>query len=335
MRVDRREFSLGLVLALTAACSTGATSHAEPAGGWWRLYKQRFLDRSGRIVDTGNGGISHSEGQGYGMVLAVLSEDREAFAAMLRWVDATLGGQYGGLYAWRYDPRSANPVSDPNNASDGDILIAWALALAGERWKIADYSRRSAELRAAVRRENVVERFGRQLLLPGKTGFVNGNEVTVNPSYYVWPALDMFARLDGKAAWGGVIASGEALLRQARFGPLKLPSDWVAVTGPAAVAPARDKPPRFGFDAIRVGLYAAMGGRTALTGDIAAWWRAVLAQRRPVPAWIDVVTGEEAPYAVSSGGAAIVARLTGSPAPTQLDTDYFAASLQMLAAARL
>ncbi|MBB4858036.1 endoglucanase [Novosphingobium chloroacetimidivorans] len=333
MAVDRRKFALGLAVALTAACSTGVQSYAEPAGGWWRIYRQRFLDRSGRIVDTGNGGISHSEGQGYGMILAALSEDREAFAAMFRWTEATLGGD--DLYAWRYDPRQAKPVGDPNNATDGDILIAWALALAGQRWKVGSYLDRSAAVRAAIRRDCVVERFGRQLLLPGRAGFASAAEVTVNPSYYVWPALDTFARLDGAATWGGVISSGEALLRQARFGPLHLPCDWVAVSGPTAVTPARDKPSRFGYDAIRVPLYAIMGGRKALVNDVAAWWRAVLAQRRPVPAWIDVVTGEEAPYALSSGGAAIVSRLIGSPAPVQLDSDYFSASLQMLAGARL
>jgi endoglucanase len=182
----------------------------------------------------------------------------------------------------------------------------------------------------------VVDRFGRPLLMPGRVGFANdARGVMVNPSYYVWPALDAFARLDGAATWGGVIASGEALLRQARFGPLNLPCDWVSVTGPRAVAPAPDKPPRFGYDAIRVPLYALLGRRTALTGDVATWWRSVMAQHRAIPAWIDVVTGEEAPYAVSSGGAAIASRLTGTPAPAQLDSDYFAASLQMLAAARI
>jgi endoglucanase len=335
MDVDRRKFSLGLVLAVTAACSTGVQGRTEPAGGWWRTYRQRFLDRSGRIIDTGNGGISHSEGQGYGMVLAALSNDQDAFAAMARWTEANLAIAGDDLYAWRYDPRQPNPVSDPNNATDGDMLIAWALALAGKAWKNSAYLDRSETLRAAIRRDCVVDRFGRPLLLPGRLGFAQAGQVTVNPSYYVWPALDAFARLDGTGTWGGVIASGEALLRQARFGPLHLPCDWLSVTGPTAVAPAHDKPSRFGYDAIRVPLYAQMGRRSALVGDVAAWWRAVMAQHRPVPAWIDVVTGEEAPYAVSSGGAAIIARLTGTPAPMQLDSDYFAASLQMLAAARV
>jgi len=241
MVVNRREFSLGLAFALTAACSTGDPSRAEPARGLWRVYRQRFLDPSGRIVDTGNGGISHSEGQGYGMLLAALSEDREAFAAMARWADATLARQETGLYAWRYDPRQPNPVADPNNATDGDILIAWALALAGKRWNMPAYSTRSGALRQAIRRDCVVEQNGQSLLLPGLNGFVNGPRVTVNPSYYIWPALDAFARVDGHAIWEPVIASGEELIRQARFGPLQLPTDWVVVT-PGLVAPAADKP---------------------------------------------------------------------------------------------
>ena len=333
MAVSRREATLGIVLALTAACSTGATGKAEPASGWWRQYRSRFLDPSGRIIDTGNGGISHSEGQGYGMVLAYLANDQDAFAAMAKWADAHLAQAETGLYAWRFDPRSPNPVSDPNNATDGDILIAWALALAGRKWRVSAYAEGSTALRAAIRRTCVVERFGRTLLLPGRVGFVSPADVTVNPAYYVWPALDLFARLDGQAVWQDVIAGGEDILLQSKFGPLRLPTDWVAVTA-SGLAPARDKPPRFGFDAVRVPLYAVLGRRAAQANDIGAWWRSVMAQQRLVPAWIDVVTGEQAPYPLSSGGMAVVARTTGAPAPTQLDNDYYSASLQLLAAAR-
>ena len=47
-------------------------------GSDWRIFKQRFLAADGRIVDDGNGGISHSEGQGYGMVLAEALEAVDA-----------------------------------------------------------------------------------------------------------------------------------------------------------------------------------------------------------------------------------------------------------------
>jgi len=41
------------------------------ADGDWESYKSRFLQPEGRIADTGRGGISHSEGQAFGMLLAV------------------------------------------------------------------------------------------------------------------------------------------------------------------------------------------------------------------------------------------------------------------------
>ncbi len=41
------------------------------AGSDWRLFIKRFLASDGRVIDNGNGDISHTEGQGYGMLLAV------------------------------------------------------------------------------------------------------------------------------------------------------------------------------------------------------------------------------------------------------------------------
>ncbi|MFC0205126.1 glycosyl hydrolase family 8 [Novosphingobium soli] len=330
--VDRRTFSLGMLMAFTAACNTGGSQgRAQPADSFWTLWRDRFVAPEGRVVDTGNGRISHSEGQSYGMILALRADDREAFERIAKWTQDTLGRSDMALHSWRYDPRQAVPVSDPNNATDGDIVIAWALALAGKRWKRADWIERAGAVRAAIRKQCVVSRFERNLLLPGIVGFVEPAQVTLNPSYFVWPALDQFAKADGAAVWGPVIRDCEEITRLARFGSSQLPTDWVAITGRNDVAPAVGKPPRFGYDAIRIPLYAAVSGRSALVQPVADWWRARLAQHRPLPAWTDVVTGEEANYALSSGGAAIAGRLIGSPATAALDTDYFSASLQMLA----
>ena len=34
----------------------------------WLAFRNRFIAPEGRVVDTGNGGVSHSEGQGYAML---------------------------------------------------------------------------------------------------------------------------------------------------------------------------------------------------------------------------------------------------------------------------
>jgi endoglucanase len=334
MVLDRRHFTLASLLLVTGACSVGSSSSARTADTWWQRYRDAFLAPDGRVVDTGNGGISHSEGQGYGMALALAAGDRDAFVRMAEWTERTLARPDMALYSWRYDPRAASPIADPNNATDGDMLIAWALGRAGQQWGRRDYLDRAAAIRSAIRRECVVERFGRQLLLPGRAGFAEAGRVVLNPSYFIWWALDGFAKLDGASAWRGLIADCEDIVRLAKFGPHRLPTDWVEMRGPRLLTPAADRPPRFGFDAIRVALYASMGGRQSLATDIAKFWRSCHDRQRAVPAWIDVMTGEEAPYPLSNGGAAIAAPYLHVPAPAALSGDYFAASLQMLARAR-
>jgi endoglucanase len=116
------------------------------------------------------------------MLLATLVGDRAAFESMFRWTEANLARQDVALYIWRYDPQAANPVSDMNNATDGDILIAWAMARAGAKWGVKAWEDRSAQIRAAIRNRLVVDRFGGHFLLPGLQGFDNGQSgVTLSP----------------------------------------------------------------------------------------------------------------------------------------------------------
>ena len=44
----------------------------------WKAFRMSFVS-NGRVIDKDNGGISHSEGQGYGMILAEASGDRAIF----------------------------------------------------------------------------------------------------------------------------------------------------------------------------------------------------------------------------------------------------------------
>ena len=67
-----RKILLGLVLLLA-----WGTAYAQPAKDW-EAYKKRFVSPDGRVVDFLQGQISHSEGQGYGLLLAVLQDDPRA-----------------------------------------------------------------------------------------------------------------------------------------------------------------------------------------------------------------------------------------------------------------
>jgi endoglucanase len=320
-----------LASVLVIACSRPGVGREEAADSFWTLFRTAFVDRSGRVIDAGNGGISHSEGQGYGLLLAVLAGDRATFETMLAWTEANLARTDVALFTWKYDPHQGNPVADPNNATDGDILISWALATAAKRWGGHHWAARSEAIRAAIRQHLVIERHGRHLLLPGRLGFAEGDTVTLNPSYFIWPAFDAFAALDGDGTWAAVISDAESVLRDARFGPAGLPSDWIEIGADGKVVPAHDHPPRFGYDAIRIPLYAVAGRRASLARPVADFWRTEGGANARPPAWIDVITGERATWPLSAGGMAILRRtLDLPPAPEALDTNYFSAALQAL-----
>lgn len=105
----------------------------------WNGFKTRFMTSDGRIQDTGNNNVSHTEGQGYAMLMAVWYNDRSGFDSLWRWTQQNLKNPQNGLFYWKYNPAAADPVADKNNASDGDVLIAWALLKAGQKWQNNGY----------------------------------------------------------------------------------------------------------------------------------------------------------------------------------------------------
>lgn len=341
MHLERRSLLLGVGAMLMAGCSRSTPSQAATIPKMsvdtklWAAFKATYLVPDGRVIDGGNAGISHSEGQGYGMLIAEAAGDRAAFDSIYAWTETTLARGNDSLFSWRYVPNTPVPVSDPNNATDGDILIAWALMRAGARWRDPHLLARSAEIRAAILENCLRRQNGRTLLLPGVVGYNHPDRTTVNLAYYIWPALDQFRKAGAEPIWTAVIRDGEKLLDEARSGPLSLPTDWTDVTADNHVRVASDKPPRFGFDAVRIPLYLMLGGRTAKAASVAKYWRSFVDQGKPIPAWVDTVTGETAPYPLSTGGNAIATRLLGKAVvPSAVSSDYYSHILLLLASLR-
>ncbi|MBM3486633.1 MAG: endoglucanase [Alphaproteobacteria bacterium] len=315
-------------LLAAAAMLAAAVVPAPLAAIGWSDYAARFVAADGRVVDDGNGGISHSEGQGFGLLLAVGHGDRARFDRIRDWTWRHLGVRDDRLFAWRWDPAQGG-VTDRNNATDGDLLIAWAHVRAAARWNEQRFRADAAQIAMAIR-ERLVRRDGeRAWLLPGAVGFEHGSRLTLNPSYYVQPAFAALNAVDPDPVWGALAASGLHLVRTARFGASGLPPDWIDVAGGRIEAPA-DRPLRFGFEAIRVPLYLAWSGIAVSALD-----RALARHFAPgaaTPAWRDLEADLHADHGASAGFLA-VARLAAG-APPDLDgggADYYAASLVLLA----
>ncbi|HRJ68974.1 MAG TPA: glycosyl hydrolase family 8 [Beijerinckiaceae bacterium] len=244
--------------------SLKAEPDAWPAGTW-AGYREKYIMPEGRVVDDGNNGISHSEGQGYGMLLAVIADDQATFNRLWTWTRRELYVRPDGLAAWKWEPDKTPRVTDPNNASDGDLLIAWALAEAAERWGKRELATEAEKIARAIDRVNGARSpFGR-VLMPGAVGFSATDRPdgpVVNPSYWVFPAFDSLRRIAPQIDWPGYRASGLTLLRHARFGQHKLPPDWLSIAGSKA-AVAEGFPPTFSYNAVRIPLYLAWGGVSA------------------------------------------------------------------------
>jgi len=243
--------SLGLLPLIAATMLFTACKSGPSLSPNWIAYRKAFLAVDGRVVDTGNNGISHSEGQGYGMLLAQYAGDRRSFELLWHWTKNNLQIRDDHLFAWKYLPEKG--IDDLNNATDGDILIAWALLQAGQRWKKYEYLSASREIINDIRKILVRVWQGKMILLPGESGFEEGDCFIVNPSYWIYPALDAFQKVDSSPVWKELADDGIKLQKIARFGIFKLPPDWFAL---------KEKPrlsikfsPRFGYDAIRIPLY--------------------------------------------------------------------------------
>ncbi len=320
------------ILALTAFCAGHQARALDSAV--WAAARTALVAADGRVVDDGNGGVTHSEGQGYAMLLAEAAGDRQTFDRAWAWTQANLA-RPDALFSWKYDPAATPPVADPNNATDGDILIAWALMRAAARWSEPAFEAAAAPIRAAIREKLVRQVAGRSVLLPGLAGFEDERGVTLNLSYLIFPALKAFARAEPQAGWETVVGDGLALVQDARFGRFALNPDWLRLGGDGYLSPAPGLPPRFGFDAVRIPLYLLWGGeaRGETTGPYAALWHQLRAQGRPLPGWIDLRDGAFADYAGPPGFGAVERLTLGLPAaPPAPAESYYSTMLGLPAA---
>ena len=302
------------------------------AGQAWESYKARFFKPEGRIVDTGNGDVSHTEGQGFAMLMAVANDDKATFDKLWQWTNRTLKNNENGLFYWRYNPAESNPVADKNNATDGDVLIAWALLKADARWHDKRYSAASDAITKALVDHNVIRYAGYRVMLPGVQGFKLEGEVVLNPSYFVFPAWQAFAGRSHLPVWRELIKDGKRLLGKMGSGKANLPTDWVSLAFAGKLTPAKDWPPRMSYDAIRIPLYIAWSDKQS---PLLTPWKAWFGQfpREHTPAWVNVTTNEYAPYMMEGGLLAVrdltMGQPSGEPEITSKD-DYYSASLKML-----
>lgn len=239
----------------------------------WNFYKNTFISEDGRVIDHQNNSVSHSEGQGYGMLLSVLFDDRECFDKLWKWTKDNLQKRKGdSLLAWSWGkhPSGKWTVIDYNNATDGDTLIAYALCLAGRKWGNEQYLDEAKIIIKDIKDFLIIKKDEHIYLLPGYYGFYKEDFIILNPSYYILPAYKTFASVEDNKFWNSFYVESLNFLNKIRFGEYRLPSDWVIFRN-GTFSIFSEKSDNFGIEAIRIPLYALMAEEPSIVEKFGAY----------------------------------------------------------------
>jgi endoglucanase len=331
---------IGSAMAEVRPVALHTEGDSDPRHDWFE-FKRRYLAPDGRVIDTGNNNTTHTEGQGLGMLFAVAFNDPQAFDSILLWTARHLRRSNDTLHAWRYQPNLPYPVADWNNATDGDLFIATALLRASRKWGRPDHAQAAAGIARDVLKLLVREAGPWTVLLPGVEGFDFADNVTVNPSYYVFPAMSELAEVAPSPVWARLQDHGRKIMEQGRFGQWRLPPDWLRVSKEdGSLIPHPRWPARFSYDAIRVPLWLAWSGfpGSPVNEAYTTWTEA----HPNTPAWVDLHTDAMASYPAPPGMQAVARIATAAqqslgkpsimPSFPSLRTspDYYSAALVLL-----
>lgn len=173
---------------------------SEGAGEYLRVRKPN----SGTVI-----GSTVSEGQGYGMLLAVYFGDQELFDNL--WLYTKQYLNENGLMHWEIDPNGG--VIGTGAALDGDEDMAWALVMASRQWSesplVASYHDDAVALIEAMW-EHEIDHSRNGMPLPGDAW--GGADIT-NISYYAPAYYRVFGEVTGNVeGWQQVIDTSYAII---------------------------------------------------------------------------------------------------------------------------
>ena len=222
----------------------------------WEQYKVSFIQSDGRVIDKWQDSISHSESQGYGLLNSVLFNDREAFQSIWKWTKSNLLGRKDNLIPWSWGKRYNGQweIIDYNNATDGDVLVAYSLIMASVKWQNQNYREEGLKIIEGMRKQLAAKWDSKTYLLPAHYGFQKEGRLVLNPSYLIVSAYRTFAEVDDRDFWRKVYDDSLDLISKSSFGKLKLPPDWISLSS-SGVSIWEEKSPLFGYEAIRTILY--------------------------------------------------------------------------------
>ena len=249
------------LLALLMVLCTPAFAAASAACPWpaWDRFKAEQVSADGRVLDRSDKRlVTTSEGQSYALFFALVGNDRQAFAKLLRWTGNNLaeGDLSRHLPAWLWGRNKQQwQVLDSNNASDADVWIAYSLLEAGRLWDEPAYAQLGQQMLWRIAAQTVRKLPGLGvMLLPGDYGFEDSRGWRLNPSYLPPQLFDRFALVD--PLWAEMASNVRRVWLQAS--PKGLAPDWLLWTPAGGIEPDPEHGSGGDYDAIRVYLWLGM-----------------------------------------------------------------------------
>ena len=273
----------------------------------------------GRVVRRDQGSDTVSEGQAYGMLIALSLKNETTFDSLWNWTRNNLQKR-DGLLAWRWHNGT---VVDNTPASDADLDVARALVIAGKQFGRPDLKAAGTRLATAIVDTLTVKTSLGRILLPGPWAATNPH--SYNPSYASPVSFQVLGDATGDPRWAELAAGSRAVTTKL-LDLAALPSDWAQVNddGTVAVMPG----PTGGSDAVIYGYDAA---RTAIRFAescsptdvaIAARLSPTLTRSTPLSAVLDLggspQTSDQSPLAFAARAAASAASGNDSAARADL-----------------
>lgn len=230
----------GLFLAMPQPASAKATQAVTWYQQWRRTYVGGKTQKYVRANDGQGATTAYSEGQGYGMLAAVLAAKQGAnthaiFNQFYRYYRAHRVSSKVPLMAWRQTMRQGKLTSvgsEKNSATDGDLDIAYALILADKRWgsRQTNYRQAAKSLLAAIYKREINPTT--KLPLMGNWATSAYDQSKVRTSDLVPGYFKVFAKFTKNKGWQAVATRSQKLIKKlsARHKTGLFP-DFIRVTG--------------------------------------------------------------------------------------------------------
>ena len=229
-------------------------------------YYRNCLKPQYRFGYTDIEGRGNSESQSYALLQSFWMDDKKTFDRVWLWTQRNLQREEDNLFSWDFElknsfinfPFKKANIKDENPATDADTDIAYALLLAGEKWKDDEYIEEAKKIINGIWEQEVTEHQGRLYLLPGNWA-VDEQRIVINPSYFSPVAFQLFARYDSNHDWNKLYTDSYLNLKdiqnQVNRGEKNiLPTNWVVINkSNNMIHPFEGKPDSYdySYDAFR------------------------------------------------------------------------------------